>query len=322
MLMWIGFLLEMEASQLEESFEEMNRKKIDSYSISPFQHGTEENMKEIEEAVFFSTSKEANAISTNNTVFLMILLKQPKEQFALYSVLVDLFPSVQFSVDSRGKTSDSVISLDEGYWIHSSFFITCSCGSFYRNVLLWPVHKGQWSQVRMKQANNSTLTLTLNYPERRGFHNQLQIRGISSNMTDILILCPKGMYVDKDGLYEQMRKNNFPSFTTYPSFIDIESSSSQATPFLLVLSFPPTSSVHFQIPVHLRYAFASEEVSSNDYAIHTMFLCNKETFVPLVNQRILFQIPTGSLSHIPTVLPITVGILLTSTLLLLCTFLR
>ena len=174
------------------------------------------------------------------------------------------------------------------------------------------------------QKYNDQFQIIIQFPNRHGFHNVIQLIGMFSHLVSKLsIIFPKGIYIDKDELYEKVSKGLLPSFETYPSFINIESPNEVSNPFLLVFSFSPTHQLNITIPIHLRYSFASNQFQTILYSIHTVFVTSVQTDKTSLIMRVLpfqpihFTIPIGNLSHLSFVFPITVIVVMGCTLLIL-----
>ena len=83
------------------------------------------------------------------------------------------------------------------------------------------------------QNNNDQFHIIIQFPNRHGFHNVIQLIGMfSHSVSKLSILFPKGIYIDKDELYEKVSKGLLPSFETYPSLINIESPNEVSNPFI------------------------------------------------------------------------------------------
>lgn len=217
----------------------------------------------------------------SNGIALRIVLTRFIPVTTFCDSLIQLFPDISFYPCINNPSSLFWVKLDQGFWVESSLptfllfhpvnnVILDSSFRVYANGHLFELEI-QCNEFSYQNPNEDvlqqdTIYTRIVFPERRGFHNQILFSGVTTEKVSTLsIAFPSGIFVDMDSLSELVRKKVFPSFITYPSFIDIESPASQAAPFLLVLSFPPTRRIHITIPIHLRYSFALDDL--NDSAV-------------------------------------------------------
>lgn len=167
-------------------------------------------------------------------------------------------------------------------------------------------------------------SMTLSFPERRGFHNELQIR---CNYTSFFLFLPRGVYVDMDELA------TLPDWTfqAVPSVIDTEAPLDKASAIMLHISKKPASSrksrepnldIHF--PIHLRYIlpFDADPTHHRSVLIPPPFI-RQDSQIFLANLNpVHLSVPAGSETDAIFVLPLTFLTLVLSTFLLFVKILK
>lgn len=215
----------------------------------------------------------------NSGLLLKVVMTRKESVSSLCSSLSYLYPNVNFLPCSSALRSVYTVSLDDGFWIDvesnpvfiafsiSSGAVKETSASVYKNGAVTTL-QGSCFPFGHIHDNRHFVNVIVN---RNGFHNQLHVEGIlQHNVSSLTIVFPNGVYVSKDELNDLVGKELIPSFETYPHFVDIEAVSSNAYPFLLVVSFLPSHIVNITIPIHMRYSFASRSCRFVTYSIESI----------------------------------------------------
>ena len=205
-----------------------------------------------------------------------------------------------------------------GTFLSSNWTLSKSSKSFHilsaRNHSL--LSSNDWSM-------DASVSMSLAFPERRGFHNELQIHCDSS----FFLFLPRGVYVDMD----ELGTDTDWKFQTVPSIIDTEASYDKASAIVLHVSRKPMISqqnlqtrLDIQLPIHLRYVLPLDADSTHyrSVSIPPPFL-RQDSHILLTNRSgVTLSIPSGRDADAVFVFPLTLLVLLSSTLLLLIKILK
>ena len=205
-----------------------------------------------------------------------------------------------------------------GTFLSSNWTLSKSSKSFHvlssRNRSLLSVN--DWNM-------DTFVNMSLAFPERGGFHNELHIHSNSS----FFLFLPRGVYVDMD----ELRTDTDWEFHTVPSIINTEASSDQASAIVLHVSRKPAISQQSQqsrldihLPIHLRYIlpFDADSTHHRSITIPPPFL-RQDSHILLVHQSgVTLSIPSGRDSDAAFVFPLTTLVLLSSTYLLFVKILK
>lgn len=215
----------------------------------------------------------------NSGLLLKVVMTRKESISSLCSSLSYLYPNVDFLPCASVIKNVNTISLKNGFWVDmesNPVFIAFSISSGVVNETSASVYKnGTITTLQGSCFTYSDIHDDAHYVnvtvKRNGFHSQLHIEGVlEDSASSLTVVFPNGIYVSKDELNDLVENKIIPSFETYPQFVDIEAVSSNAYPFLLVISFPPSHVVSITIPIHMRYSFASSRYQFVTYSIESI----------------------------------------------------
>ena len=191
----------------------------------------------------------------------------------------------------------------------------------------WTLSKSSKSFHIIYPKNNSVLytnewniqpyaNVTLSFPERRGFHNELHIR---CDCSSLYLFLPQGVYVDMDELATLTDWN----FQAVPSIVDTELSFHKSSAIILHISDKSMNSqkpkLNIHLPIHLRYILSVDADSTHQRSIFIPppFM-RIDSHILLTNlSAIHLSVPSGNEADAHFVFPVTFLILVLSTLFLL-----